>query len=84
VKHERILKLVASRPSERTDCVRANAVPAPPLSPLRAEPVSRLGALRIDRLSHTTIRPIFTSRTHYGAPKPRGHRQFTGPQRGWE
>ncbi len=43
------------------------------------------------RLRHTatigfrsaTVWPVFTSRTHYGAPVPRGHRAFILGQREW-
>lgn len=28
-----------------------------------------------------TVTPIFTHRTHYGAPKARGHRQWMGEKR---
>jgi hypothetical protein len=79
----KLLKLVASRPSEKTDCVRA--MPSAPATHAAHE--ARLRGLRHTvsvRIASATIRPVFTTRTHYGAPKAPGHRQFTGPQRGWE
>jgi hypothetical protein len=33
--------------------------------------------------SGTVIRPVFTHRVHYGAPKAPGHRQFILAKEGW-
>lgn len=33
--------------------------------------------------SGTVIRPLFTHRVHYGAPKAPGHRQFILAKEGW-
>lgn len=60
---------------------RVGAMPDGPRWSAKPEPQSTVRLGPIGRPSLSRFAPIFTHRTHYGAPKARGHRQWMGEKR---